>query len=289
MRIIRLCPARFVALLAAVIATGILAAAPSRAADAASEDAAWDADVARFIEGHFAANPVIAVYAGRHEFDGKLPDLSDAALRRDVARIESERARILAVDPGKLSAARQRERQYLLAALDVDLFWKKEADWPRRNPAFYLGLLDPEIYLSKPYAPLESRMRAYIAYAREIPRAAAQIRANLRTPMPAPWIEYGVNAFGGFAEFYAEDVAAVFASVKDPALQSQLADANAAAAKSMQALADWLASERTTQPRTMPWVRSCSRTWSPRPSRWTSRSRDCRRSARPTCSATSRR
>ncbi|MCX7052872.1 MAG: DUF885 domain-containing protein [Proteobacteria bacterium] len=35
-----------------------------------------------------------------------------------------------------------------------------------------------------------------------------------------------------------------FASVKDPALQSQLADANAAAAKSMQALADWLVSER---------------------------------------------
>ena len=244
MHIATLYPARLVALLAAVIATAVLAVAPARAADAPSADAAWDTGVTNFIEGHFAANPVTAVYAGRHEFDGKLPDLSDAALRRDVARIEAERARLLAVDAGKLSDSRQRERQYLLAALDVDLFWKQEADWPRRNPAFYLGLLDPEIYLSKPYAPLERRMRAYIAYAREIPRAAAQIRANLRTPMPAPWIEYGVNAFGGFAQFYRNDVAAVFASVKDPALQSQLAAANAAAAKSMQELADWLASER---------------------------------------------
>ena len=39
-----------------------------------------------------------------------------------------------------------------------------------------------------------------------------QIRANLRTPMPAPWIDYGVKAFGGFAEFFAKDVAAVFAT-----------------------------------------------------------------------------
>ncbi|MGB7741003.1 MAG: DUF885 domain-containing protein [Steroidobacteraceae bacterium] len=244
MRMIRLYPARLVALLAAVIATGTLAVAPARAADAPSADAAWDTGVTNFIEGHFAANPVTAVYAGRHEFDGKLPDLSDAALRRDVARIEAERARILGLDAGKLSESRQRERAYLLAALDVDLFWKKEADWPHRSPAFYLGLLDPEIYLSKPYAPLESRMRAYIAYAREIPRAAVQIRANLRTPMPAPWIEYGVNAFGGFAQFFGNDVAAVFASIKEPALQSQLAAVNAAAAKSMRELADWLVSER---------------------------------------------
>jgi hypothetical protein len=230
--------------LAAVVVAGACSLTPARAVAAPSPDAAWDAGVASFMDGHFAANPVTAVYAGRHEFDGRLPDLSDAALRRDVARLESERARLLAVNPAKLSASRQRERQYLLAALDVELFWKKEADWPRRNPAFYLGLLDPEIYLSKPYAPLESRLRAYIAYAREIPRAAAQIRANLRTPLPAPWIEYGVNAFGGFAEFYARDVSAVFASVKDPALQSQLAEANAAAAKAMQELADWLVSER---------------------------------------------
>ena len=143
-----------------------------------------------------------------------------------------------------MSESRQRERAYLLAALDVELFWKKEAEWPRRNPAYYLGLLDPEIYLSKPYASLETRMRAYIAYAREVPRAAAQIRANLRTPMPAPWIEYGVNAFGGFAQFYAKDVTAVFADIKDPRLQQQLADANAGAAKATQELADWLVTER---------------------------------------------
>lgn len=214
------------------------------AADAASADAAWAANVTRFLEAHFVANPVGAVYAGRHEFDGRLPDLSSPALQQGIARLEAERAKALAFDAAQLSEAHQRERQYLLAALDVDLFWRKEAEWPYRNPAWYLGLVDPEIYLSKPYAPLEQRMRAYIAYARGIPAVTRQIRANLRTPMPAPWIEYGVNAFGGFARFYAKDVAPVFAEVKDADLQKQLRSANADAAQAMQALADWLASER---------------------------------------------
>ena len=113
MRCIGLQINRLVSLLAAFIATGVLAVAPARAADAPSGDAAWDAGVARFIEGHFAANPVTAVYAGRHDFDGRLPDLSEAALRGDVARIEAERARLLAIDAIQLSEARQRERVYL--------------------------------------------------------------------------------------------------------------------------------------------------------------------------------
>jgi uncharacterized protein (DUF885 family) len=238
-------PSRLAPLLAlAAWLTLGLATGPAHAESAAANKA-WDASVAGFIEGYFTANPVAAVYAGRHEFDGKLPDLSDAALRKEVARIEAAQARIKAVDPSRLSPERQREREYMLAALSVELFWKKEADWPRRNPSYYLGLVDPEIYLSKPYAPLEQRMRAYIAYAKAIPQAATQIRANLRTPMPAPWIEYGVNAFGGFAQFYANDVAAVFTDVKDPDLQQQLAAANKAAARSMQQLADWLTSERS--------------------------------------------
>jgi uncharacterized protein (DUF885 family) len=226
------------------LAAAALLVLPIAARAGESVDARWDDHVTRFLEGHFAAHPVAAVYAGRHEFDGRVDDVGDAALRRNVVRLQAERARTLAFEPGELSADRRREREYLLHAISERLFWQSEAEWPYRNPGWYLGLLDPEIYLSKPYAPLEQRMRAYVAYAREVPRVAEQIRANLRTPMPAPWIEYGYNAFAGFAQFYANDVAAVFASVEDEELQSQLAAANAAAARAMQGLAEWLAAER---------------------------------------------
>jgi len=218
----------------------------SAAAWSAPGDAAWDAYVARFIEESFAANPTFAVYAGRHEYDGRLPDFSAAALQKEDARLLAARQAILAVDPAGLDAERQREREYLLAVVDKTLFWRTEAQWPYRNPAFYFDSIDPEIYLSKPYAPLAERLRAFIAYARALPAATRQIRANLRTPLAAPIIDYGVNAFGGYAEFFARDVRGIYAAVDDPKLQAELAEATQVASGAMQELADWLAAQRAT-------------------------------------------
>ena len=65
--------------------------------------------------------------------------------------------------------------------------------------------LDPSVYVTRPYAPAATRLRAFIAYLREIPRAARQIRANLRTPLPVSFIDYGKSAFGGFADYYPGD------------------------------------------------------------------------------------
>ena len=218
----------------------------SAAAWSAPGDAAWDAYVARFIEESFAANPTFAVYAGRHEYDGRLPDFSAAALQKEDARLLAARQAILAVDPAGLDAERQREREYLLAVVDKTLFWRTEAQWPYRNPAFYFESIDPEIYLSKPYAPLAERLQAFVAYARALPAATRQIRANLRTPLAAPIIDYGVNAFGGYAEFFARDVRGIYAAVDDPKLQAELAEATQVASGAMQELADWLAAQRAT-------------------------------------------
>jgi hypothetical protein len=108
-------------------------------------------------------------------------------------------------------------------------------------------------------------MRAYIAYAKTIPGAVAQIRANLRTPLPAPWIDYGVKAFGGFADFYATAVAPIYAAVGDSALQAELARVNDEAAKAMRELAAWLESERSRATAISRWARRCSPACSRRP------------------------
>src|SRR5947207_15812560 len=55
----------------------------------ASAAETWDAFVDRFLEAHFAANPGFAVFEGRHEYDGKLPDWSEAGIRREVARLRT--------------------------------------------------------------------------------------------------------------------------------------------------------------------------------------------------------
>ena len=89
-------------------------------------------------------------------------------------------------------------------------------------------------------------MKALIAFLQKVPAAAANIRANLRTPMPLSFVNYGVAGFNGFADYYSGDAKAAFAGVKDQALQAQLATAAAAASASMKDLGAWVEAQRAT-------------------------------------------
>jgi hypothetical protein len=124
------------------------------------------------------------------------------------------------------------------------LFWQTSAEWPYRNPAWYIEKLDPSMYLTRDYAPLPKRLEGYLGYSRAIPAIAAAIRANLRTPMPRAFIERGVQGFSGYASFYRKDMPAIFAQVEDAKLKADLIAANDAAAKAMDDLTAWLESQR---------------------------------------------
>ena len=206
--------------------------------------AAWKAFAAQFIEDSFKAQPFFAVQSGRHEFDGQMPDWSAAGIAKEVARLTSARAQAQGINPVPLTPTQRFERQYVISVATRDLFWLDHAKAPFSNPAWYIDRLDPEVYLSRDYAALAKRMQGYIGYAREIPRLAADIRANLRTPMPKTLLERGIEGFGGFAKFYRNDVPKVFESIQDPDAQKQLVDADAAAAQAMDGLKKWLQSQR---------------------------------------------
>ncbi|MEP7243047.1 MAG: DUF885 domain-containing protein [Gammaproteobacteria bacterium] len=207
----------------------------------------WQSFVDRFIEDSFVANPFTAVDAGRHEFDGQAPNWSSEGIDTEVARLKAARAEAAGLSAEVLTPEQRFERDYLVGGvIDKQLFWLDTARFPFTNPAWYIDRLDPDPYLSREYAPLEKRMQGYTGYARAIPKLAEEIRANLHTPMPKSLVERGIAGFGGYAEFYRNDIPKVFAAVTDPNLQKQLAEANDAAAKAMDGLKDWLVTERKT-------------------------------------------
>jgi hypothetical protein len=218
-------------------------AIPSTAPGAAANHE-WDAFVQNYIDAYFAAHPDVAVGAGRHEYDGMLPDWSPRGLWREVRRLRAQRGEAAAFDTTDLDARRRFEREYLIAQADGDLFWLERASWPYRNPTFYLDALDPNVYVSRPYAPLRTRMDAYVKYARSVPAAVRQIRRNMRTPLPRTYIDRAVSGYGGLAEFFTTDVPKVFASVNDPRLQADFRRANAGAAAALRELAAWFAAQR---------------------------------------------
>ncbi len=200
---------------------------------------AWDNFVSGFLETYFEANPLFAVYQGRHEYDGQFPDWSEAGLKRWRSRLHQLRDSAAAFPIDSADQATRLERDYLIAVIDRDLFWDERADWPHRNPEYYTGSIDPNVYIAREYAPLAQRMRAYTRYAANLPAALSHVRTNLRTPMPKSYADIGQGRIGGLASYLKNDVPQVFDSVNDPALRREFEAANAGAVKALETLSAW--------------------------------------------------
>jgi uncharacterized protein (DUF885 family) len=211
----------------------------------AAQTPAWKDFVQATIDQWFALDPSTAVYQGAHQYDGKLPDWSEAGIAKRVAFLRS-----VVSDAGAytgLAPLDAMERDNLVAYARRELFWIVEADRPHRNPSWYMdGGLDPNVYVSRNYADKPTRMRAMISFFNAVPQAAANIRANIRTPLPASFVKHGVAGFGGYAEYYKGDARAAFADVKDAALQAEFKAASDKAGNAMADLATWMKGQQAT-------------------------------------------
>jgi uncharacterized protein (DUF885 family) len=213
-------------------------------ATAASKSAAdWQKTVDTFLQGYFERNPTDAANAGKHEFDGKLPDWSKEGLKSYGDWLHAQRDGIAGIDAA-LNEQQKFQREYVLAVIDKALFWLEDARFPFRNPAFYADAISPSLYLTREYAPLPQRMAAFVTYEENLPAAVAQIRANLEAPLPATYITYGTGLFGGLATYFKNDVPKAFAEVKDDALQARFKTANEKAVAAMGDLSAWLKSQQ---------------------------------------------
>jgi hypothetical protein len=243
----RACPLLLVAGLTAVLSTACTRepekAPPAPAAEVRPD---WPTFAAAFIEQRFKADPSFAVQSGRHEFDGQMPDWSRAGIEADVAQMRTSLEDLQRFKPAELVSAQRFERDYMEWVIDTQIYWEATAEFPFRNPAWYIDRLDPSMYLTREYAPLEKRLQGFLGYARAVPRLARDIRANLRAPMPRAFIEHGILGFGGYATFFRTDLAPIFAQVGDEKLKHDLGEATEAAARAMDELSGWLELQRPT-------------------------------------------
>ena len=211
-----------------------------------AEPESWEKFVTRQIEEHIDAHPQWAVVQGRHEYDGQLPDWSRAGFEKEIARLHKARDEAMAFKDDQMTADQLYQREYLVSRVDQDLFWLEKARLPFRSPEYYFGWLsdslDPSPYIALDYDSVEQRMRAFTRYLQNVPRAVGQIRDNLEMPMPRTWLQLGIDGFGGYADYFRDDVPAVWAGVEDEDLQKEFASANKDAIQAMQDITDWLKS-----------------------------------------------
>ena len=235
--------------MALVLATGgcKVSNAPQEGnAQASAQTSDWPTFVNDFIEASFKANPGFAVSQGRHEYDGQIADLSPAGISTQVDRLKKAIADAQGFTDDKLTPEQRYQRDYLVAVAKGQLFWIEPtgADQPHHNPASYLGALDPSVYVTVPYAAKDVRLKAYIKFLQNVPRAVEQMRGNIQTPMATSFVDYAAKAFGGFAEYYPGDGMAAWKGVGTPQDQQALKDATDNAVKAMQQTVAWVESQR---------------------------------------------
>ena len=120
--------------------------------------ARWTAFQDNFINRSFELDPTFGAGQGKHEYDGRLPDWSEAGL---TAAIDFLKTSITDAEAFTgLNAAQTYQRDYLVAVARRNLFWLEAADQPHTNPAFYLGSLSPSMYVARPYAAADVRLAA---------------------------------------------------------------------------------------------------------------------------------
>ena len=224
-------------LASALIACGLRLAA---AQQASSEFAGF---VDAYFDAQFRAEPSAGTEAGLHQYDGKLEDLSRAAILARIAELKALQARLAAIDRKQLpfddgidAQALDGDLRSALQNLDVLRNWEK-------NPMLYVRVPGNAVdgLMKRDFAPARERLRSVVARLRAAPAVYAAARANVQNP-PREFTDLAIRMCKGAAGFFEGSVArwAKDAAGDDAALFAEFQQANGAVVRETRALAAWL-------------------------------------------------
>jgi uncharacterized protein (DUF885 family) len=179
--------------------------------------------------------------AGLHRYDGRVGDYSAKGIAARLARVEQDRAELLAVDRSALSPDEALDLGLCLQRADLALFWGKEMESQRRSPQFYEELFAVNVYLDRDYAPIAERADRLLAHEEAALAQVPHIAENLASPLSRAVAETAVKVFTGYADYLRNDVPKQLEGVGDAGFRARLSRANEALAGAAAKLAAQLA------------------------------------------------
>lgn len=180
------------------------------------------AAVDAFMPGYLAFRPSFAVDLGLHEYDGKVPDRSPAAIQAEIRRLVEARETFSRIDDAKLTKRGRAERAMVLTEISKELFDLQIRRRPYRDPFYYLFKFSLNGYVAREYADEVSRATAMLTACKAAPAYYQQAAANLESDLPKAWLQASIMMSGGTIDFLAKDAARTFERMPDAALRQQL-------------------------------------------------------------------
>ncbi|MFO0805730.1 MAG: DUF885 domain-containing protein [Gemmataceae bacterium] len=215
----------------------VLAAAPATA----QEGVAALAD--EYYDALFDWDPLQATYAGIHDRDAKLPDLSAGNIARRREQLGKQFERVTMHLRARIGPAERIDLEILQSAIQSEIHELDVIrDW-KRNPMPYLGKPAEgiDLLMKLSFAPPAERLRSAIGRLKMTPALIAAMKANVQD-VPKEFADLGLIVAKGSGGFFKKDLPAWAkeAAGKDEKLLAEFEQANAAAAAAFDDAAAWI-------------------------------------------------
>ncbi len=174
-----------------------------------------------YMQTNFETNPQVASYLGLHEYDGRVPEVSPAAITTYVARLKDFAARLAQLEANPADKEAEFDRRLLDQTLQQDLFRLEELRSWAINPMYYAELITVSPYINRNYAPLAERIESLITHLSKVPAVLAQGQQNLEAALARPALETAITMYEGMITYYQSDVTAEVARANDPVLSGR--------------------------------------------------------------------
>ena len=203
-------------------------------------DQRFDQLAERLIHQHWDFYPTAGSRIGRHEYDGRLPDLAPDRLRRRIGELRRGLTQLSEISP------RAMEPDRLLSYRLLELFLKREiftlAEWRplESNPIRQVGFLNVGGYVRRNYAPLADRLRAATQALDQAPDFLASLDSTLAPELGRPVLEMSIESYTGMARFYRVDLAEAVRDFHDPGILNEFNRARETAAAAIDHFAERL-------------------------------------------------
>ena len=162
----------------------------------------------RLITEHWDFYPTSGSRIGRHEYDGRLPDLSPSRINPRMQELRRGLTELRRMDASDLEVEEQLSHKMLDLFLQRELFTFEEMRPLEDNPMRQAGFLNMRGYVRRDYAPLEDRIRSATTALGQVPDFLHTLDSALREDLSRHLVDMSVESYGGMAHFYRTDLSA---------------------------------------------------------------------------------
>jgi uncharacterized protein (DUF885 family) len=236
----RLC---FVALALLGVALAIGPRAGGTRVEAVDTPSLFAAFVDDYFDAYFERKPSEGTAAGLHQYDDRLEDGSDDAVKKRVETVKALRARLDKLRAGRLTDDEAIDAEVLHGQMKAELLDLEVVRTWRKNPMSYIATPPAAIdgLMKRDFAPAAARLRSVIARLKATPAMFAALRANVDNP-PKEFTNLAVRMGEGSVGFYRDTVRdwAKGAAGQDARLLQDFNAANDAVVKSLTEAVAWM-------------------------------------------------